>query len=104
MNQLTKVFKGSEIRMIGNNTAPLFVASDVAKALGYKEPHKAVSRHCKGGTKHPVLTNGGTQDMIVIREPDVYRLVTNSKLPAAQAFENWVMEDVLPVNPQHWIL
>lgn len=34
--------------------------------------------------------------MIVIREPDVYRLVTNSKLPAAQAFENWVMEDVLP--------
>lgn len=96
MNQLTKVFKGSEIRMIGNNTAPLFVASDVAKALGYKEPHKAVSRHCKGGTKHPVLTNGGTQDMIVIREPDVYRLVTNSKLPAAQAFENWVMEDVLP--------
>lgn len=96
MNQLTKVFKGSEIRMIGNNTAPLFVASDVAKALGYKEPHKAVSRHCKGGTKQPVLTNGGTQDMIVIREPDVYRLVTNSKLPAAQAFENWVMEDVLP--------
>ncbi|WP_214720690.1 BRO family protein [Exiguobacterium sp. s192] len=96
MNQLTKVFKGSEIRMIGNNTAPLFVASDVAKALGYKEPHKAVGRHCKGGTKHPVLTNGGTQDMIVIREPDVYRLVTNSKLPAAQAFENWVMEDVLP--------
>lgn len=97
MNQLTKVFKGSEIRMIGNNTAPLFVASDVAKVLGYKEPHKAVSRHCKGGTKHPVLTNGGTQDMIVIREPDVYRLVTNSKLPAAQAFENWVMEDVLPL-------
>ena len=96
MNQLTKVFKGSEIRMIGNNTAPLFVASDVAKALGYKEPHKAVGRHCKGGTKHPVLTNGGTQDMVVIREPDVYRLVTNSKLPAAQAFENWVMEDVLP--------
>lgn len=96
MNQLTKVFDGSEIRMIGNNATPLFVASDVAKALGYKEPHKAVNRHCKGGMKHPVLTNGGTQEMIVIREPDVYRLVTNSKLPAAQAFENWIMEDVLP--------
>lgn len=96
MNQLTKVFKGSEIRMIQSEKIPLFVASDVARALGYKEPHKAVNRHCKGGTKHPVLTNGGTQDMIVIREPDVYRLVTNSKLPVAQAFENWVMEDVLP--------
>lgn len=96
MNQLTKMFDGTEIRMIDDKLTPLFVASDVAKALGYKEPHKAVSRHCKGGMKHPVLTNGGTQDMIVIREPDVYRLVTNSKLPAAQKFENWVMEDVLP--------
>lgn len=96
MNQLTKVFEGTSIRMIGDKTNPLFVASDVAKALGYKEPHKAVNRHCKGGMKHPVLTNGGTQDMFVIREPDVYRLVTNSKLPAAQKFENWVMEDVLP--------
>lgn len=96
MNQLTKVFEGNSIRMIGDTKAPLFVASDIAKALGYKEPHKAVNRHCKGGMKHPVLTNGGTQDMMVIREPDVYRLVTNSKLPAAQAFENWIMEDVLP--------
>lgn len=96
MNQLTKMFDGTEIRLIGDKTYPLFVASDVAKALGYKEPHKAVNRHCKGGMKHPVLTNGGTQEMIVIREPDVYRLVTNSKLPAAQDFENWVMEDVLP--------
>ncbi len=96
MNQLTKIFDGNSIRMIGDNKIPLFVASDVAKALGYKEPHKAVNRHCKGGMKHPVLTNGGTQEMMVIREPDVYRLVTNSKLPAAQAFENWIMEDVLP--------
>lgn len=96
MNQLTKIFDGNSIRMIGDSKIPLFVASDVAKALGYKEPHKAVNRHCKGGMKHPVLTNGGTQEMMVIREPDVYRLVTNSKLPAAQAFENWIMEDVLP--------
>lgn len=96
MNQLTKIFEGNSIRMIGDRQTPLFVASDVAKALGYKEPHKAVNRHCKGGMKHPVLTNGGTQEMMVIREPDVYRLVTNSKLPAAQAFENWIMEDVLP--------
>jgi len=98
MNQLTKVFEGNSIRMIGDSKAPLFVASDVAKALGYKEPHKAVNRHCKGeGMFHPVIDNlGRPQETRVIREPDVYRLVTNSKLPAAQAFENWIMEDVLP--------
>lgn len=98
MNQLTKIFKGNEIRMIQADKNPLFVASDVAKALGYKEPHKAVNRHCKGeGMFHPVIDSlGRSQETRVIREPDVYRLVTNSKLPAAQAFENWVMEDVLP--------
>lgn len=98
MNQVTKIFDGNSIRMIGDSTIPLFVASDVAKALGYKEPHKAVNRHCKGeGMFHPVIDNlGRSQETRVIREPDVYRLVTNSKLPAAQAFENWIMEDVLP--------
>lgn len=98
MNQLTKVFEGNYIRMIGDSKTPLFVASDVAKALGYKEPHKAVNRHCKGeGMFHPVIDNlGRSQETRVIREPDVYRLVTNSKLPAAHAFENWIMEDVLP--------
>lgn len=96
MNEMTKVFEGNEIRIVEDNGMALFVASDVAKTLGYKEPHKAVSRHCKGGMKRPVLTSGGTQEMLVIREPDVYRLVTNSKLPAAEAFENWVMEEVLP--------
>ncbi|MCY1690707.1 BRO family protein [Exiguobacterium sp. SL14] len=98
MNQLTKIFNGNTIRMIGDSKTPLFVATDVAKALGYKEPHKAVNRHCKGeGMFHPVIDNlGRSQETRVIREPDVYRLVTNSKLPARQAFENWIMEDVLP--------
>lgn len=98
MNQLTKVFNGNDIRMVEENSTLLFVASDVAKTLGYKEPHKAVNRHCKGeGMFRPVIDNlGRSQETRVIREPDVYRLVTNSKLPAAQDFENWVMEDVLP--------
>lgn len=98
MNQLTKMFDGVEIRMIGNKETPLFVASDVAKALGYKRPNDAINQHCKGATvKHRIIDRfGRDQEMRVIREPDVYRLVTNSKLPAAQKFENWVMEDVLP--------
>ncbi|WP_321285103.1 phage antirepressor [Exiguobacterium profundum] len=98
MNQLTKTFEGRDIRVVGEGEKILFVASDVAKALGYKEPHKAVSRHCKGdGMFRPVIDKlGRDQEMRVIRESDVYRLVTNSKLPAAEAFEMWVMEEVLP--------
>ena len=101
MDLLTKTFEGHDIRLVSDNETVLFVASDVAKTLGYKEPHKAVTRHCKGGMKRPVLTSGGLQEMLVIREPDVYRLVTNSKLPAAEKFEMWVMEEVLPSIRKH---
>ena len=82
--------------MIDENGKPLFCGSDVAKALGYNEPHKAVMRHAKGGMKRPIPTNGGTQEMLFIPEGDVYRLITRSKLPAAERFESWVFDEVLP--------
>lgn len=98
MNQLTKVFEGNEIRVIEENSTPLFVASDVAKVLGYKRPNDAVNQHCKGATvKHRIIDGlGREQEMRVIRESDVYRLVINSKLAVAEKFETWVMEEVLP--------
>lgn len=32
----------------------------------------------------------------MINEPNVYRLITKSKLPAAERFETWIFEEVLP--------
>ncbi len=90
-----------EIRTVEENGVPLFCGSDVAKALGYGEPHKAVSRHCKGGTKHPILTNGGKQEMLFIPESDLYRLVFSSKLPTAEKFTDWVTSEVLPSIRKH---
>ena len=43
-----------------------------------------------------VPTNGGNQTMLFIPEGDVYRLITHSKLPAAEQFERWVFDEVLP--------
>ncbi|EPA00013.1 hypothetical protein A33Q_0181 [Indibacter alkaliphilus LW1] len=34
--------------------------------------------------------------MTIIPEQDVYRLIFKSKLPAAEHFEKWMVEDVLP--------
>lgn len=98
MKQLTKVFEGKEIRLIEENGAPLFVATDVAMILGYQKPNNAINRHCKGVALKRGITDSlnRIQEVRVIRESDVYRLVINSKLPAAQDFENWIMEDVLP--------
>lgn len=103
MNQLTKTFEGHDIRVVGEGEKVMFVASDVAKALGYKRPNDAINQHCKGATvKHRIIDSlNRSQEMRVIRESDVYRLVTNSQLPAAEEFEMWVMEEVLPSIRKH---
>ena len=46
--------------------------------------------------KYRYLTNGGQQEVKIISEGDVYRLIIKSKLPNAQKFESWVMDEVLP--------
>lgn len=90
-----------EIRTIEEDGKVLFCGSDVARALGYNEPHKAVARHCKGGMKRPILTNGGEQEMSFIPESDLYRLVFSSKLPTAEKFTDWVTAEVLPSIRKH---
>lgn len=74
----------------------LLCGSDVAKALGYARARDAIKAHCKGAVNHRTLTNGGMQDMAFIPEGDVYRLITHSKLPAAEKFESWVFDEVIP--------
>lgn len=85
-----------EVRMTEINGKPYFVATDVATALGYINPRKAVNDHCKGVTKRDTPTSSGVQQMSYINEGDLYRLIMKSKLPSAEKFESWVMDEVLP--------
>ena len=85
-----------EVRMANIDGKPYFVATDVATALGYATPRDAISRHCKGVVKHDTPTSSGVQSMSYINEGDLYRLIMKSKLPSAERFEKWVMEEVLP--------
>lgn len=89
-------FEQKQVRSTLINGAPYFVGRDVAVILGYSNTKDAISRHCKGVVKHDLLTNGGKQVFSFIPESDVYRLVIHSRLPEAEKFERWVMEDVLP--------
>lgn len=90
-------FEENAVRIIPDAEKPLFVAKDVALALGYKEPEVAVRTHCKGGANYtPLSTKGGQQEIRVIDEPDVYRLIFGSKLESAKRFQDWVFEEVLP--------
>ena len=85
-----------DVRTIMIEGKPYFCAKDVAGALGYAKPRNAVATHCKGALKRGVLTEGGNQEMTFIPEGDIYRLIIRSKLPSAEKFESWVMDEVLP--------
>lgn len=82
---------------------PLFVANDIACALGYSKPNNAISNHCKHATlKQGIIDSmGRVQAMNVIPESDLYRLVLKSQLQEAEKFQDWVCEVVLPTIRQH---
>ena len=85
------------IRTVEQDGKVMFCGKDVATALGYTNPNKALRDHTRGERfVHPLETCGGTQQVQFITEGDLYRLVASSKLPSAQKFESWVFDEVLP--------
>lgn len=85
-----------EVRVIEENGKPFFCGNDVAKALGYSNAPDAMRRHCRAIAKRDTPISGKMQEINYIPEGDVYRLITHSKLPAAERFESWVFDTVLP--------
>lgn len=90
---------GIKVRSMLIEDKPYFIASDIAKALGYKNTSLTISKHCRSISKqyipHPQNKNK-TIEVSLIPEGDVYRLIIRSKLPSAEKFESWVMDEVLP--------
>ena len=100
MDNKIEVFKNEqfgEVRTILDGEKILFCAADVAKALGYTNSNKAVNDHCRAITKRSTPISGKIQQINFIPEGDVYRLIIRSKLPAAERFEHWVFDEVIPM-------
>lgn len=107
MNEL-QVFQNKQfgnLEILSIEGKEWFPAIQVAEILGYANPRDAISRHTKskGVVNHDVLSNGGVQSKKFIDEGNLYRLITRSKLPQADEFEEWVFEDVLPSIRKHGI-
>ena len=105
MNEL-QIFNNPEfgdMRIIELNGEPWFVGKDVATALGYAEPTKAVRERVdsedRGVSK--IDTPSGAQEMTIINESGLYSLVLSSKLPSAKKFKRWVTSEVLPALRKH---
>lgn len=102
MNEL-KIFEKAEfgaVRVVMKDNEPWFVARDVAQALGYSVPQKAIVDHCKRAElfkcSEMELLIESPRGINIIPESDVYRLIMRSKLPTAEKFQDWVVEEVLP--------
>lgn len=107
MNGL-KVFQNEEfgeVRSLVINDEPWFVGKDVAKALRYENPSKAIRDHVEEEDKKVGVQNvtpyisdnlGRKQYPTFINESGVYSLIFGSKLPSAKKFKHWVTSEVLP--------
>lgn len=90
-------FQGFNVRIVVDGDEILFVAKDVAEHLQYSNPRKAVRDHCKAS--RPAGGNAAfllDPQTVLIPERDVYRLVMRSRMPEAERFEEWVVDEVLP--------
>lgn len=92
-----------QLRMVEDGQGdPWFVATDVAKALGYRDAHNMARRldNDEKGT-HSTSTRGGEQEVSIISEAGLYTAILGSKLETAKQFKRWVTHDILPAIRKH---
>ena len=99
MNEI-EVFTSEEfgdIRTVIIDGEPWFSGKDVANALGYSNPQKAIRDHVdfEDRTVNESFTVNGTK-VILVNESGMYALILSSKLPSAKKFKRWVTLEVLP--------
>lgn len=100
MNQIqmftNEIFGNVRATVIDDNV--WMVGKDVATALGYTNPNKALKDHCReeGVTFCYTPTNGGKQELKYINQRNVIRLIMRSKLKQAELFQDWVEDEIIP--------
>ena len=92
-------FENTSVRTLGTPELPLFVAIDVATALGYKNPKVAPAQHVdpEDLIKQEITDKlGRAQAVNCVNESGLYALIFGSKLESAKRFKRWVTSEVLP--------
>lgn len=102
-----KIYENPEfgaVRTFVIEDTPYFSGKDVAEALGYTNPQKALRDHVDSEDKtvNESFTVNGTMG-ILINESGLYSLVLSSKLPNAKKFKRWITNEVLPAIRKHGV-
>lgn len=101
MNEL-QIFQNKQfgqIRILEKDNEPWFVGKDVAGALGYERPTKAIQDHVDSEDRDEIPIQdsiGRMQKTPIINESGLYSLILSSKLPQAKEFKRWITSEVLP--------
>ncbi|CAB3977085.1 Hypothetical predicted protein [Paramuricea clavata] len=107
---MEKLFRNQKlnvsVRIVKSDEEVLFYAKDVAESLGYSNPQKAIRDNVWKSNKATVrdfqrVPSQFTLEKchpqtILLYEPGLYQLIFNSRLPIAEAFQDWVFTEVLP--------
>ena len=99
INQIdeTLSFNNKNIRVIGTCDEPWFVAKDICNVLEIKDVSMALTKIPEKwkGTK-VIGTLGGDQNLRIINESGIYKLIMRSNKPIAEKFQEFVCEEILP--------
>lgn len=96
MKDIVKTFEKNDVRIIMINNEPYFRVGDVGKVLDLSNVYRNLKQFDKGCHSVTTLTNGGEQEVIYISEPNLYRLIFQSRKEEARRFQDWIFEEVLP--------
>lgn len=88
-------FNSQDITVILRDGEPWFIASEILAAL---EMHRTAIRRLEDDEKgvHKTHTLGGDQEVTIISEPGLYRLIGRSNKPSAKQFNRWACHEVFP--------
>ena len=93
----TFTFDDKEIRTVGSFENPWFVTKDICEILDIKNVSMAINKIPENWKGIKVFdTLGGSQNMSVLNEAGVYKLIMRSNKAIAEKFQVFVCEDVLP--------
>lgn len=91
---LSKTF--GEVRVVLKGEDLWFVAKDICDILGTKTKDIPTVLKNKGIDSIDILTNGGKQNMTIINEQSLYKLIFKSRKPFAEEFQDWICGEVIP--------
>jgi len=91
-------FNANEVRTLKRDSEAWFNLSDVCKILDIKNPSDTRSRLKQDGvvTTEVIDRLGRNQNATFINEPNLYKVVFQSRKEEAEIFQDWVYEEVLP--------